>query len=207
MCIRDSIRERSQAKIVRFVQTSAPEATTLQFPEGFLLFDNRQPHPDIGVDSGAGPEHTPEAAPQGSPQNGQPVAKARPRGKSGRCRICGRHPNRLIPCKRCKVRMGGGCCAVSHAPGAQDGICYICHSQLQEQAANPPYRTGLPPRQQKAGGLPHWTEIVNRLAVASQSTADTEDGESDDAEWLMSVHGQPSGSEADRATASAHAPA
>ena len=97
---------------------------------------------------------------------------------------------------------------MGHVPGAQDGICYICHSQIHEQVANPPYRTGLPPRQQRAGRLPHWTEIVNRLTSASaQSAADTEDGESDDAEWLLSVHGKPSGSGADRDTTSAHASA
>ena len=97
---------------------------------------------------------------------------------------------------------------MGQVPGALDGICFICHRQIHVQDANLQYRTGLPPRQQRAGRLPHWTEIVNRLTSASaQSAADTEDGESDDAEWLLSVHGQPSGSGADRDTTSAHASA
>ena len=86
--------------------------------------------------------------------------------------------------------MGGGCCAVGHIPGAQDGICYICHSQIHAQDANTQYRPGLPPRQQTTGRPPHWTQIVNHILSAStQEAADTDDGDSDDAEWLMSVHG------------------
>ena len=83
---------------------------------------------------------------------------------------------------------------MGHVPGAQDGICYICHIQIQVQDANPQYRTGLPPRQQTAGRQPHWTQIVNSLASASaRVAADAEDGDSDDAEWLMSIHGQLQG--------------
>ena len=55
--------------------------------------------------------------------------------------------------------------------------------------------------------MPHWTEIVNRLAVAPQQTGDIEDGESDDAEWLLSVHGKPSRSEAESSTVSPEASA
>ena len=55
--------------------------------------------------------------------------------------------------------------------------------------------------------MPHWTEIVNRLAVAPQHTGDTEDGESDDVEWLLSVHGKPSRSEAEGSTVSPEASA
>ena len=101
--------------------------------------------------------------------------------------------------------MGGGCCAVNHIQGAPDGICYRCHSQLQEQAASPPSRTSPPPRRQTTSRMPHWTEIVNHLAVRPHPTRDTDEGDSDDAEWLTAVHGNPDDPEADRGIASAHA--
>ena len=55
--------------------------------------------------------------------------------------------------------------------------------------------------------MPHWTEIVNHLAVAPQYNGDTEDGESDDTEWLLSVYGKPSRSETASSTASPEASA
>ena len=55
--------------------------------------------------------------------------------------------------------------------------------------------------------MPHWTEIVNHLAVAPQYNGDTEDGESDDTEWLLSVYGKPSRSETESSTVSPEASA
>ena len=206
------VRERSKARIVRYVQMSAQDGTNLQFPDGLLLADPSQLHPVVGADSGAGPERSPEEVIHGSPLPGQPAAKVRPRGKSGLCKIprqdgqiCGRRPSRPIPCRHCQRKMGGGCCAVNHIPGAPDGICYRCHSQLQGQAAGHPARNSPPPRPQMTGRMPHWTEIVNRLAVRPCQTADTDEGDSDDADWLRSVLGRPHDQEADRDTASVNA--
>ena len=92
---------------------------------------------------------------------------------------------------------------MGHVPGALDGICFICHRQIHVQDANIQYRTGRPPRQHMAGRHPHWTQEPSLALVA----ADAEDGDSDDAEWLMSIHGQPDSSREDRDTTSAHAAA
>ena len=72
----------------------------------------------------------------------QSTAVPRSRGLGRRCRLCHSQPRRLIPCRVCRVKMGGGCCAIGHIPGAMDGICSACHQKTQVQDANPHYRIG-----------------------------------------------------------------
>ena len=88
----------------------------------------------------------------------QSTAVPRSRGLGRRCRLCHSQPRRLIPCRVCRVKMGGGCCAIGHIPGAMGGICFHCHKKTQVQDANPQYRIGRPPRQHTADRHPYWTQ-------------------------------------------------
>ena len=130
----------------------------------------------------------------------QSTAVPRSRGLGRRCRLCHRQPSRLIPCRVCRVKMGGGCCAIGHIPGAMDGICFACHNKIHVQDANPQYRIGRPPRQHTADRHPYWTQGPSW----TRATAEAEDGDSDDAQWLMSIHEYPDRNREDRDATSAY---